>query len=111
MPTALVALGLTLSRFRIQGEARTLSLIVSLKLLLFPALVWVLTRWIDQLPAAWSAVAVLFAAMPTGANAYLFAVRSDRVINSVSGSLIITTVIAAITVSLLLYAAGWSSSP
>jgi predicted permease len=49
--------------------------------------------------------------MPTGANAYLFAVRSDRVINSVSGSLVITTALAAVTVSLLLYLSCWSASP
>jgi malonate transporter len=53
-----------------------------------------------------AAVALLFSAMPTGANAYLFAVRSDRVIDSISGSLVITTVLAAATVSLLLYISG-----
>jgi malonate transporter and related proteins len=111
VPTALVALGLTLSRFRLQGQVRTLALIASSKLLLFPVLVFAITRWVIELPPSWAAIAILFAAMPTGANAYLFAVRSDRVINSVSGSLVITTALAAVTVSLLLYLSGWSASP
>jgi malonate transporter and related proteins len=68
--------------------------------------VFAITRWVIELPPTWAAIAILFAAMPTGANAYLFAVRSDRVINSVSGSLVITTALAAVTVSLLLYLSG-----
>jgi predicted permease len=83
VPTALVALGLTLSKFRVQGQIRMLALITSLKLLAFPALVFAITRWLIELPPTWAAVALLFSAMPTGANAYLFAVGSDRVIDSV----------------------------
>ena len=101
VPTALVALGLTLSTFRIRGEATALVLISALKLLLFPALVLVTTTLLS-VPKVWAAVAVLFAAMPTGANAYLFAVRTERLVNAVSGAIVLTTLIAALTVSLLL---------
>jgi malonate transporter and related proteins len=107
VPAALTALGLTLANFRIKGEAGTLATIGIAKLFLFPALVFVFALFAD-LPPIWAAVALLFAAMPTGANAYLFAARCDRVMNSISGSLIITTIVAALTLSLLLYLSGWS---
>jgi malonate transporter and related proteins len=110
VPTALVALGLTLARFRVQGKIRTLALIASFKLVLFPVLVLAITWWVIELSPIWAAIAILFAAMPTGANAYLFAVRSERVIDSVSGSLLITTALAAVTVSLLLYFGDWPAS-
>ena len=111
VPTALVALGLTLARFRVEGQLPTLALITGSKLLLFPFLVFAITSWAIVLPPPWTAIAIIFAAMPTGANAYLFAVRCDRVVNSVSGSLVVTALLSALTVSLLLYFSGWSSGP
>lgn len=110
VPTALVALGLTLSAIEVRGEAPTLALISTLKLLLFPVLV-VATFTIVNVPPVWASVALLFAAMPSGANAYLFAVRYDRVVNSVAGAIVITTVLAGATVSLLLIHLGAGGSP
>jgi predicted permease len=105
VPTALVALGLTLSTIQVRGEAPTLALISALKLVLFPALVLGMTLLV-AVPPVWAAVAVLFAAMPSGANAYLFAVRYDRVVNSVAGAIVITTLLAGATVSVLLLNLG-----
>jgi malonate transporter and related proteins len=48
-------------------------------------------------------VAVLFAAMPTGANAFLFSQRNEEAVASVSGAITLGTGLAAITVSILLY--------
>jgi predicted permease len=42
-------------------------------------------------------VVVLFAAMPAGANAYIFAARYSRLANSVSGAVAIGTILAAAT--------------
>jgi predicted permease len=39
--------------------------------------------------------------MPTGANAYLFAVKYDRAVGSVSGAILITTALAWFTLMLL----------
>lgn len=44
-------------------------------------------------PAA--GVIVLFAAMPTGANAYIFAVQYQRLVNPVSGAVALGTLLAA----------------
>ncbi|WP_247503803.1 hypothetical protein [Bradyrhizobium sp. 1] len=42
-------------------------------------------------------VIVLFAAMPTGANAYIFAVQYRRLVNPVSGVVALGTLLAALT--------------
>jgi hypothetical protein len=40
---------------------------------------------------------VLFAAMPTGASAYIFAVQYKRLVNPVSGAVALGTLLAAVT--------------
>jgi malonate transporter and related proteins len=45
---------------------------------------------------------VLFAAMPTGANAYLFAARVDRAIHSASGAVALGTTLSLVTLSVLI---------
>ena len=46
---------------------------------------------------------MLFAAMPTGANAFLFAHRNEEAVPAVSGSIALGTGLAAISASILLY--------
>lgn len=104
IPAALFALGCSLARFEIKGQRGTLAVIMTVKLLLFPLLVYALARHVIELPAVWTAVAVLFAAMPVGANAFLFASKYERAVNSVSGSIAISTLIAVFTLTGLLYA-------
>ena len=56
-----------------------------------------------HLPQLWIEVAVLLAAMPTGANAYLFAQRYTAATPAVSGAIAVGTALAALTASALLY--------
>jgi predicted permease len=42
-------------------------------------------------------VIVLFAAMPTGANACIFAAQHQRLVNPVSGAVALGTLLAAVT--------------
>jgi len=110
VPCALVALGAGLTQFQIKGQAATLTTMLALKLVAQPAIAWVLAFQVLELPPVAAAVVVLFAAMPTGANAYLFATRYQRVVNSTSGAVALGTVLAAATaaalVSLLVGAGG-----
>ncbi len=50
-----------------------------------------------NLPPVAAGVIVLFAAMPTGANAYIFAVQYQRLVNPVSGAVALGTLLAAVT--------------
>jgi predicted permease len=50
-----------------------------------------------NLPLLAAGVVVLFAALPTGANAYIFAVQYKRLVNPVSGAVALGTLLAAVT--------------
>jgi malonate transporter and related proteins len=65
--------------------------------------VFLIGRYAVTLPPLWLNVAVLFAAMPTGANAFLFAQRNDEAVPAVTGAVALGTGFAAITVSILLW--------
>jgi predicted permease len=102
IPAALVALGLALTQFRIAGQMPTLISIVALKLFVMPLIAWVLAHLVFELPTVWTGVVVLLAAMPTGANAFLFADRFGRAVNSASGAVALGTTLAALSITLLL---------
>ena len=95
-PTALIALGINLVRFEIKGEKPSIAVMCVLKLLLMPALAWLLA-YLLKLPPTAAGVIVLFAAMPTGANAYIFAAQYQRLVNPVSGAVALATILAAAT--------------
>ncbi|MGE0862098.1 MAG: AEC family transporter, partial [Gammaproteobacteria bacterium] len=98
---ALVALGVGLAQYRLGGGWREVALLVALKNLLCPLLVWLLGGALGLAPA-WLAVAVLMAAMPTGINAYIFASQYQRRQDCVAKSIVASTLAAALISSLLL---------
>ena len=102
VPCSLFALGLTLVRFRITGEAWTLMTITVLKIVVMPLIAWVLAVRVLHLAPVPAGVVVIFAAVPTGANAFLFASRHGRAVNSASGAVALGTLFAALTVSFVL---------
>jgi malonate transporter and related proteins len=100
-PAALFALGMTLSRYGLSAPAPLLALMAALKLIIQPLIVYILAFHILPMPPLWAAVAVLFAACPTGVNAYLLADRYQSGVALTSGTIAITTILAAITMT------GW----
>ena len=77
--------------------------IIGLKMVLMPVLVFILVRYVVSIPPLWGHVAVLFAAMPTGANAFLFSQRNHEAVAAVSGAIALGTALAAVSGSILLY--------
>jgi malonate transporter and related proteins len=102
IPCAQVALGASLTRFAIKGQLPTLSLVLALKLLALPTIVYTLAVWVFALPKTAVEVALIFASMPAGANAFLFAERTGRVVNSASGAIALGTLLGAATSSLII---------
>ena len=103
VPTALVALGVSLAAYNLKGSWGGMFVLIALKMIAMPAFVFLLARHVVSLPPLWIKVAVLFAAMPTGANAFLFAQRNDEAVPAVSGAVALGTGFAAITASILLW--------
>jgi predicted permease len=101
-PTALIALGINLYRFEIKGQTLGIAIICPLKLLAMPAFAWILAFYVLALPPIAAAVVVLFAAMPAGANAFIFAIQYKRQENAVSGSVALGSILAATTLPVLI---------
>jgi malonate transporter and related proteins len=99
-PTALVALGLGLVRFRIRGEALLLAVMCTLKLVAMPLFAWALSFPLLHLPPLAGNVIVLFAAMPAASNTYLFATQCNQLADSTSAAIALGTLLAVLTLPL-----------
>ena len=103
IPTALFALGLSLATYSLRGQWSGMAVLIAMKMILMPVLVFLALYYLISVPPLWAKIALLLAAMPTGANAFLFAHRNEESVPAVSGAIALGTALAAITVSLLLY--------
>jgi malonate transporter and related proteins len=101
-PTALFALGATLSLRKVAGNLGPAGLMVGLKLFLHPLVVWVLVTQVIVLEPFWAHAAVIFAAGPVGANVFIFAQHYEAGVESASSAIVISTGLAMITISALL---------
>lgn len=104
IPAALIALGLSILGSEIRGQAPTLVAIISLKMLGLPLLAYLLASQVFALNPVTLGVITILAAVPTGANAFLFASKTGRAINSAAGAIALGTLLSAVTISLLLAA-------
>jgi len=105
-PCALIAMGLALKRFGFLNDLKAVSMISALKLVLHPLLVWMLAFHVLDVPPVWAGVAVLFAAMPCGINAYLIAARYQVGETTASAAIAVSTALSVLSVSGWLLALG-----
>ena len=96
-PTALFALGGTLGRLRLGRRLALTAAGLSLgKLVVYPALVFVMLAWVLQLAPFWVQAGVLLAAMPTANNAFILAQRFHAAPEEVSATVLLSTLVAAV---------------
>lgn len=93
LPCALVVLGASLREYRVSRPDSRAWTMIGLKLLLQPVLVWVLVFVVLEVEPLWAAVAVMAAGMPTGINAYVLAEQHQAGIETVSTSIVVTTLL------------------
>jgi predicted permease len=103
-PCALVATGMSLSQLSLRGSRMLIVIVTMLKLMLHPLLVWGLAVWVFALPPVWVGVAVIFAACPTGINAFLVAERYRKGEAVASGAIALGTLLAVITETIVVAA-------
>jgi malonate transporter len=106
VPCSLVAMGIALRRYGMEAGWKLPALVTVLKLAVQPLIVLVLARYVFTMPRAWSGVAVLFAACPTGVNAYLFAERYREGVAITSSAIALSTALALGTTVLWLQVLG-----
>ncbi|MDF2620085.1 MAG: Auxin Efflux Carrier [Xanthobacteraceae bacterium] len=98
VPCALVSLGLALHRYPIRGDIGPAVVITTLKLVVHPVIVYGLTR-VLPMPPVWADVAVVFAAMPCGINAYLLAQRYRTGVTASASAVSLSTAASLFTIT------------
>jgi predicted permease len=102
-PCALFAMGVTLALRPLKRVPRELGAIALLKLVLHPALCYVMLSLVGDFSPVWVFSAVLLAALPTATNVFVIAQQYSTWQERASATVLITTVISVATVSGLLY--------
>ncbi len=106
VPCALFALGMSLTKYGVRGHVLPAVLICVLKLVLMPAIVWVLATQVFSLPPFWTAVVTIVAACPTGVNAWLISNRFRTGHAIAANSITLTGAASVITLPLWLWLLG-----
>ena len=101
VPCALFALGAALSFYAIDGVLGRALVIVAIKNVLLPLLVWGVSSRLG-LPPVWQAVMVVMAALPVGINTYLFAERYECGQALAGTAVVVSTAVSVITLSVVL---------
>jgi malonate transporter and related proteins len=109
VPTALLALGLSLSADRVWAlsVARTqLFTLAGLKVLAQPALAYLIARYALGLDGRPLLAAVITSGLPTAQNVFVFASRYQRAAGLARDSVVVTTLLTAVTLLLFAYWLG-----
>lgn len=94
IPLSLIALGLSLKTYGVRADVPVALMITFLRLIVHPAIAYVIAHHVFALPPAWTGTVVLFAAMPAGINAYLFAARYGQGVGIASTTVALSTLLA-----------------
>jgi len=101
-PVALFTLGASLTHYKAGGAFRDVSIMMVLKLLALPAAVWVMADPILGLDRLTVGIAVLIAAMPSGANTFILAQRYDRLVARTATTVLMSTTLAWISAAVII---------
>jgi predicted permease len=102
VPCALFSVGASLRAYRRVGALPPAALMVALKLVVQPLIVWALATHVFAVPPLWAKVALLLAALPVGVNVYLFAVRYDAGQAESASAILLSSVLSVATLALVL---------
>jgi malonate transporter and related proteins len=105
-PCALFAIGLFVSQLSIRTGAAASWQSSVLKLVLHPLLMAALAFWILPVDPFWAKIAVICAALPLGATAFVLAQRYQLLEAETSTGAVISTAVSVLTVSLVMALLG-----
>ncbi len=101
-PLCLVLLGASLAQFDLRRGIATAAALVMLKSAVHPMLVWLAGTFVFDVGPLPLAIATVTAALPIGANVYLFAQRYHAQVGEVSAAVTLSTLAAALSLPWLL---------
>jgi predicted permease len=105
IPMSLVVLGMGLAQYGLRAGWEVAAGITVMKLVGQPLVVWVIA-WAIGLPPLETQAVVLLAALPVGVNVYLMAREFKAIEGPVATSMLLSTLLAAVTVPLALSLLG-----
>ena len=92
VPMALFTLGGALTRYKIAGNINCSIIMVFLKLLLLPTLVYLFVFQIFDVDPLWAGTAVLLAATPVGISPYIFSLKYRACESQVASAIVISSI-------------------
>lgn len=102
-PCALFTLGVTVALRPFTETPREVPVLIAIKLLLHPVLIWLLLASLGGFSPVWVYTAVLMAALPAALNAFVMARQYDVYIEQASNGVLLCTIASVLTVTGLLY--------
>ncbi|MBY0611954.1 MAG: AEC family transporter [Beijerinckiaceae bacterium] len=101
-PCALVTIGLFIGQQNARFDRALVWKLVLLKLIVQPAITYVLAFHVFSMPALWAEMLVILSALPTGTGPFMLAKLHDRQSSPTSGAILVSTVLSVVTISGLL---------
>jgi len=96
-------MGVTLAGLALKRMPREIGLIAVLKLVVHPALCYVILSLVGNFDPAWVFSAVLLASLPTATNVFVIGQQYGVWVERASASILVTTVLSVATVTALLF--------
>jgi predicted permease len=106
VPVSLFGIGGALTQFKLSENWKQALIASIIKLMVHPALAYVLMIWVLKVPVETARYGVLLAAMPAGVNVYIFATYYNRASGVAANAILIGTLLSAVTMSFWLYVLG-----
>lgn len=103
VPAALFGIGGALVEFKLSENWKQALVASLIKLILHPAIAYVLMVWVLHVPLDIARYGILLSAMPAGVNIYVFATYYDRGVSVATNTILIATVLSAATITVWLY--------
>jgi predicted permease len=102
-PCALFALGVTVALRPLETVSWEVPLAVTIKLIVHPAIAFVLLLTLSSQPDVWVGTAVLMAALPPALNVFIMSRQYDTGIPQASGAVLLGTVMSVVTLTTIMW--------
>ena len=102
-PCALFAMGVTIAARPTKRVAAELPLLLAIKLILHPVIVYFVLTWIGGIDRIWIYTAILMAGLPPAATSFIIAQQYDTYVERTSSAIMIGTIASVVTVTAILY--------
>lgn len=103
VPAALFGIGGALNEFKLSDNWKQALVASLIKLIIHPAIAYVLMIFVFHVPMDIARYGILLSSMPAGINIYVFATFYDRGVSVAANTILISTVLSALTITVWLF--------